>query len=279
MSKSESLILLRQSSKSRTQPLVLCVPGAGASVTAMIDLVDALPASWDAYGLQPLGLISGETPHTSVEAAAKHHLDALLPLLKRSTESRTIHLIGHSFGGWIAHEIACCLYEQGIAVESLILIDSEPPTGSDTAVTDTALIRKEFVTGMCRSLDINVQVNHAKIESDMCHLFLEDLHSNLVKAQYFSSNFNLNELQKMFETFDKARRTPYRPRIVYPGSVKLVQVSDTELPTEDDLSQRAHYLNKWTQLIPELQSWQGPGDHYSTLQTPLVKQLVEWAFP
>ncbi|WP_256349730.1 thioesterase domain-containing protein, partial [Pseudomonas gingeri] len=81
---------------------IFCVPGAGDSVTGFIGLTDALGADWPLIGLQPRGLDGAGAPHSRVESAARHYLQAI----EQSHSHGPLHLIGHSFGGWVAFEMA-----------------------------------------------------------------------------------------------------------------------------------------------------------------------------
>src|SRR6186713_114833 len=45
---------------------VVCLPGAGASVTTFLDFTEALGERWPIYGLQPRGIDASERPHESV---------------------------------------------------------------------------------------------------------------------------------------------------------------------------------------------------------------------
>src|ERR1700730_13091498 len=111
-----------QATHSSESPLV-CIPGAGASVTAFLEFVGELGNRWPAYGLQPRGVDPEEHPHGSVEAAALYNLNSLAQL----DALGPIHLLGHSHGGLVAFDMALRLREQGRPVASITLIDSEPP--------------------------------------------------------------------------------------------------------------------------------------------------------
>jgi acetoacetyl-CoA synthetase len=73
------------------------------------------------YGMRARGLAPGETPHTQVEAIAADYIGHLHALQPRGPYA----LVGYSFGGLVAFEMACLLREAGEDVDFLGLIDTD----------------------------------------------------------------------------------------------------------------------------------------------------------
>ncbi len=101
---------------------IICIPGAGASATGFVGLTEVLGDGWPVIGMQPRGMEGQLAPHSNVGAAAAAYLKALDATLPEGQ----VHLIGHSFGGWVALEMASRLQAHG-RVASLTLVDSEAP--------------------------------------------------------------------------------------------------------------------------------------------------------
>ena len=78
------------------------MPGAGDSVTSLIGLAEALGPDWPIYGFQARGLEGRYVPHSRVEAAARSYVREIESLYPQGP----LHLVGHSFGGWVAHAMA-----------------------------------------------------------------------------------------------------------------------------------------------------------------------------
>jgi amino acid adenylation domain-containing protein len=104
-------------------PPVFGIPGAGATVLSLQPLSKALGAQQPFYGLQGLGLDGTTSPLTSVEQTARANVAAM----KKVQPHGPYSLIGHSYGGVVAYEMARLLLEQGEEVASLTLLDSIAP--------------------------------------------------------------------------------------------------------------------------------------------------------
>ena len=75
------------------------------------------------YVLQPQGMESEDEIHDRVEDMASHYLDEI-----RDVQPVGPYRIGgHCAGSWVAFEMARQLESEGESVETLVLVDSEPP--------------------------------------------------------------------------------------------------------------------------------------------------------
>jgi thioesterase domain-containing protein len=110
-------VLLLRAAPAR-QPL-LCVGGAPGDALYLGELARHLPAAQPFYGLQAPGL-DGGAPLATIEEIAAHHLAAA-----RAAGVRAPWLLaGHSFGGFVAFEMARQLRAGGEDVALLALLDS-----------------------------------------------------------------------------------------------------------------------------------------------------------
>jgi thioesterase domain-containing protein len=115
-----------------TVPPLFCLPPAGGASWCYLPLARSVPPDIPLYGLQSPGLDgAAPLPETLQELASGYlrHIRALQP-------HGPYHLLGWSFGGLIAHEIAVQLQAAGQQVAALILLDAYPP-GPDTPGPDT----------------------------------------------------------------------------------------------------------------------------------------------
>ncbi len=266
-------LLCLHATQSDEIPLV-CIPGAGASVTVFIEFVEALGGRWPAYGLQPCGINAEEQPHESVEAAALYNLDALA----RQNMIRPIHLMGHSHGGLVAFDMALRLCEQGQSVASLTLIDSDPPdvTGAIARPVETLKIFREFVQVYDDIFGKSLDINESVVASLNTQTFLETLHTALVREKCIPSRSSPYMLSGPFATFAAALRTAYCPSRDYPGRLHLVLVRDSHTDEDGNVRRRQLYSAAWRCRAHELHAWYGPGHHFSILQPPHVHSLASW---
>jgi amino acid adenylation domain-containing protein len=100
------------------------VPGAGGNVFSLQPLSKAFGSSQPFYGLQPVGLDGKTSPLDSVEQTAKANIAALKAVQPHGPYT----LVGHSYGGVVAFEMARMLLEQAEQISSLILLDSLAPS-------------------------------------------------------------------------------------------------------------------------------------------------------
>ncbi|MGE8058458.1 amino acid adenylation domain-containing protein [Pseudomonas sp. NPDC089547] len=253
---------------------LFCVPGAGDSVTSFIGLAEALGPEWPLHGLQARGLDGGSVPHGTVEAAADCHVQAIEALYPHGP----LNLVGHSFGGWVAHAIAARFEAKGRLVRSLTLIDSEAPgTGSTCGQPYTfgeALLRLVDALQLATGKALGIDPAAFALATDDQQL--QQLHAGMVRNGLLPARSTPRVLDGTVRTFATALRTVYRPTLTYTGPVGLVLVDDPQLDALGNAREHAAMQEGWQQLMPQLALWQGPGDHFSILKVPDVFSLAAW---
>ncbi|OZF40468.1 hypothetical protein CH294_03955 [Rhodococcus sp. 14-2483-1-1] len=99
---------------------VFCFQPAGGLAWSYMGLVRFLPASTSVVALQDPYLSDGEIELDTFDAL----VDDQYRRMREVSHSGPYHLLGWSFGGQIAHEVAARLRAAGEAVASLVLLDS-----------------------------------------------------------------------------------------------------------------------------------------------------------
>ena len=108
--------------KGSKEPL-FCVPAAGNTALSFVNVARHLGLNQPLYGLNPLGVNSGDAPQQSVEAMAEHYIKEI----KHFKKSGPYQLGGTCFGGHIAFEMAQQLHKNGERVSFLGLFDTTAP--------------------------------------------------------------------------------------------------------------------------------------------------------
>ncbi len=105
---------------SGTRPPVYVVPGGGSDVLSWLDLARRLGPDQPVYGFQPAGVDGGRQYHRSVEAIAAHFVRHLQAFQAQGP----YFLVGGSFGGLVAFEMARQLAAAGHEVAFLGVLDT-----------------------------------------------------------------------------------------------------------------------------------------------------------
>jgi thioesterase domain-containing protein len=255
-------------------PPFFCIPGAGANAVSFTDLAGTFEQKWQIQALQPRGLDGLNVPHSTVPAAARAYLDAL----EKSYPEGPVHLLGHSFGGWVALEMALQLRTAGRAVTSLTVIDSEVPDQDEAEPREYN--RTEALMEMVRLFEHAAECPLGIVLSDLEALDadgqVELLHERLIKVRLMPARSRADVLLGPVRAFETGLRTHYQPRGVYPEPLRLVLVSDSSLDYQANQGKFLASVNGWRRFAPNLVAWHGPGNHMTVLKPPHVSVLADW---
>nr|WP_232214622.1 non-ribosomal peptide synthetase [Rubidibacter lacunae] len=253
---------------------VFCIPGAGGNVAGFAPLANALDESCPIYGLQPRGLDGQRVPHASVRAASRCYLEAI----RTVCPDGPVHLLGHSFGGWIAFQIALELLELRCPAESLTLIDSEAPKQHGDRVSEYT--RTEIVTKLIgiyeQAGECSLGIEPAELAQLDAERQIGRLHESLLQHGLMPARSKSQDLQGVVRSFGTALRTKYQPARPYPGRTGLILMSNPKLPESSNAKLFANSVEAWRLWAPELLSWHGPGNHMTALKHPHVRHLSKW---
>ncbi len=119
-------VLLPLRSAGPLAPLFCVHPALGIG-WPYLGLLRHLPAERPVYGLQAAGLAKGTAAaHHSIEDMAREYVRQLITV----QPTGPYHLLGWSFGGLVAHEIAVLLQRDGHEVALLAILDAYPASES-----------------------------------------------------------------------------------------------------------------------------------------------------
>ncbi|HEX8619605.1 MAG TPA: amino acid adenylation domain-containing protein, partial [Thermoanaerobaculia bacterium] len=246
---------------------VFAMPGAGGNVLSLRPLSRALGVGQPFFALQAVGLDGSTAPLTSVEQTAQANLGAL----KAVQPAGPYRLIGHSYGGVVAYEMARILLEQGDEVASLVLLDSFAPSvvqhklgGDEFAELREACVA---VAGLYdKTLDIDVDRLRTSTKEE--------------NVQYLAGLLNEQGLEigaEQFAAFHSVYRANllcyrgYEPSML-PAAIDVLlyrateaQHGDWELPPDYG----------WNQLLPRpVRTHDIAANHHSILEQPHVERVA-----
>lgn len=252
--------------------VIFCVPGAGASVIDFLDFAESANVCSSIFGLQPRGLDGGTPPYTSVEKAA----DALIELVMRKPCEVPIHLVGHSFGGWVAFEVAMRLQANGRQVATLNIIDSDPPAMRQEVpdIEDLEIVR-EWVGVIEQSVQRSLGIDADKLSVLTQDQRMRLVTQRLIELGVLSQRSTTDVLRGAFRMFAACLRTCYVPAGIYAGNVRVVNFQHASPHGEDDEKRAELNVRGWSAFATNITAFRAKGNHITGLKAPHARGLAD----
>ena len=247
---------------------IFAVPGAGGNVLSFQALCHALGDGQPFYGLQAVGLDGKTSPLDSVEKTAEENISAL----KSVQPTGPYRLIGHSYGGVVAFEMARILLQQNEKIASLIMLDSfAPSTIQSTKTLDEIKMLFEVSCALANLYGLNLNLDIKQLKQV----------SKSKRSDFISSIFNslgVDITEEQFTTFYNVFSAnnhcydTYRPsKLSHDLDVFLYRASERH-HDEGDLSSDYGW-NQW--LRSPIQKYDVKANHFSMLDKNHVQQIVK----
>jgi len=212
-------------------------------------------------------------PHSTVSAAAEFYLEAVDEICPKGP----LHLLGHSFGGWVAFDLAQRLQAVGRHIENIVILDSQAPDDQGSPVREYT--RTEVVLRMVdifeEMLGHSIQVGKLNLDPLSGMEQLTYLHGCLVKAGLMPSQSHPDVMIGPFRTFGTALRTVYRPDSKYLGPIHLVLADDQRIERETLHLKHEQIVDGWRNWAPDLCPMYVPGNHMTMLKPPSIYELAK----
>ncbi|WP_099138049.1 non-ribosomal peptide synthetase [Xenorhabdus szentirmaii] len=244
---------------------LFCLPGAGASPSSLLGLTLAFPRQLPLYALQARGFTDEHNvPYASVEGAAR----AYLRIIRQIQPHGPYHLLGHSFGGWIAFEMALQLQTQGETVSDLILIDTDEPNqqGSPLKSYNRVETIMELIDIYNMILEQPLPLTRQDFDNMDQNEHTQHLHNALVKVGLFPAKTPMSLLQGIIRVMQANLNTAYQPRTRYKGLVHLVNAE------QGDADEKSTREIQWNNHVTQLNAMMVPGNHMTMLSEPQIGQ-------
>lgn len=261
----ETVVPLSSLPRSESRTPLFCVHPAGGNVLCYVPLARALGPKQPIYGIQsPPAPGEGPAVAPTFESAAAHYVAQL-----RKTQPRgPYQLLGWSYGGTLAFEMARQLRQAGQQVALLVLVDAyEPEFARTSAGAAEPQSDRQMLLWFVGDL-LQLPTGDAEIQ----RLVEEDVDPATLLGQLrdrgrLPADMNPGQLTALYETF---RRNLKRLRDYqagpYPDPVVLLRAGDAKTAASD---------HGWSRLCPDkLEVVAVPGNHYTVLTPPNVQVVA-----
>jgi amino acid adenylation domain-containing protein len=243
-----------------TKPPLFCIHPIGGNVLEYYPLAAYLGKDQTVYGLQSIGLEEKQIPLHSIEAMAAHYISEIQVVQPNGPYL----LLGYSFGGIVAFEIAQQLHDQGKQVALLALLDRKSP-----------LIQK-VRPSLIKSIQIHL--------SNLFHLPRKD------RWKYIKDRIN-----NQFEDFDYKEYLIRTLSAINPPSPELLHLIDVNSQASENYIAKSYPGNLhlfrcqvqtldyslstdlgWGKLVTgKFKIHEIPGIHYEVLKEPNVRAVAK----
>lgn len=271
--------LVAMSGGGKSAPLFL-FPGAGGNVMAFEPLVRRLAGTRPIYGLQAVGLDGHTAPLTDVREMAR----VVVPAIEEAAGASPVLLVGHSFGGPLAFEVAQQLRARGTPVAWLGIFDTPAPIFDAEPITaqwtEADWIRRiasdiEIMTGITLGVDDALRTTPlADADADVAFTVLAD---RLTAAGWWPINAPRRALAGYLAVYRANLTTQYRAvRAEHPVPITLFTAQEQDHTTTAaavrDVQEEPGW--GWQRVMPAVTTVPVPGDHLTMLIEPQVAVLA-----
>ncbi len=247
-----------------TKPPLFCIHAVGGNVLSYLPIASYLGKEQPVYGLQARGLDGIQAPHTKLEEMAADYIKEM-----RTVQANGPYfLLGHSFGGSLAFEIAQQLVRAGQKIALLAMLDSHSPTFPEKIppfdyqlsihkLNLKRLDRKEKARYILERVGWQVEGAFQKIAGKV--------YKRVGRSKPEELPAHLQRIEKLnFEALAQ-----YVPQ-VYPGKVTLLRAIERPTREYDDP------FNCWGDLAAGgVEVVDVPGHHKTLILEPRVRILCE----
>lgn len=244
-----------------SKPPLFLLHAIGGNILEYYPLAQYLGNEQPIYGLQSQGLDGQQQPLTSVEDMASHYIKDILSI----QPTGPYFLVGYSFGGLLAFEIAQQLYAQDRKVALLALLDTSSPNFQRIRPSLAQFIQINFSN--LWQLPPNRKLKYITDRLDYRFNKKFDYKADMIKDLSKISPPTPQLLNLIDTNMQSARE--YTAQI-YPGDVSLFrcQVQSVGSYLSDDLG--------WGEIVTgKVEIYNIANSHYDLLKEPMISIVVE----
>jgi amino acid adenylation domain-containing protein len=236
--------------RSGTGTPMFCIHPSGGTALCYLTLAATLSGTFPMIGIQAIGLDGRTAPLTTVEETAAHYRD----LIERECPAGAVHLLGWSYGGVVAYEIARQLREGDRRTRVILLDAPAPDPGPEPDRADLLMQFASDIAAMTAT-SLPADLSAAGLASLAPEEQLVQVHAALCRCGALTEETEVDQLGARAEVFVANLRAlaRYRPDGSYDEPLMLVRAAESP-----DLSWQ------WsTCTTAGVVDAVVPGDHYS----------------
>ncbi|MBD1582660.1 non-ribosomal peptide synthetase [Pseudoalteromonas sp. S16_S37] len=259
----DKAVLCLQTGQLGYTPIVL-IAGAGGLLMAFQSLVQGLDERIPVYGLQPDKIVNEDKTIHSVTLTASHYLSEL-----EKAGIGNAHIVGHSFGSFIAYEIVRLATQKDHSELSLAVIDTPLPMNAYTPMSDeqcSQLMLDNLLEFFVIPLSQSERQDYSALKPEQRLRWI----CKVINAAGY--HFSISQLSRFAKVFAAQLNAPVK---LQPLGAKFPIVIIKAALT-------SHFENElippdmgWSKLCDLVNSYEVEGNHLSILQKSHVGSVVK----
>ena len=247
------------------KPPLFCVHPGGGNVLCYFELAQHLGTEQPFYGLQAVGIEAGQKPKTTVEEMATFYIKALQTVQPQGP----YQLVGWSFGGIVAFEMARQLQAQAQSVSFLALLDTVTPCFFSADSQQSKENEAQLLVELFAETNIALSPEHLRQlnpDEQLAYVIKQGQQANL-----FSSEIKAPNIKRLLDVYQANRQAfqRYQPQL-YRGKITIFPAIERQ---EELFPGTSKGWKKFTQEGVDIHPV--PGNHSSMVRSPQVQVLAE----
>ncbi|BBN81580.1 non-ribosomal peptide synthetase [Pseudoalteromonas sp. A25] len=259
----EKTLLCLQKGQKDYKPIVL-IAGAGGLLISYQSLVQGLDKRIPVFGLQPNEIADKDEVLSSVSLTASHYLSELDKL----NTSGDIHIVAHSFGSFIAHEMVQQAKHKTHIKLSLTVLDTPVPTQVDKPTSDeqcNQIMLENIMAFFSVPLSEEQKCEYAGLNQAQKMGWA----SRILNASGY--RFSISQLSCFSKVFSAQLNAPVALMPLFPlDTMEIIKANETN----EFEGQLIKPSMGWDSLCNETTCYEVEGNHLSILKKPHVDAVV-----
>ncbi len=246
---------------------IFCIPGAGGNSSSFIPLADALSAKYNLFGTHYRGLGEGGVPFSNMQVMAAEYVTAI----RKASPEGPYRLVGHSFGGLVAIEVARQLEALGESVKPVIMLDTDIKRQDRTVMQglDRAEKFMELVDIFEQLTETDYGLSIENFRNSSASEQLNLLKQKMEWSGAIARTNTTKDIECMVRVFFSQLDILYSPDTPFSGQLILLVPGFDPTPECVDKA-----LRGWSRYSANVEIRSISGNHMTLLQQPEINSTV-----